>query len=248
MDAQIIATHHRPALIAALLALVVSLVACSPGVDVAVTGIPVDTQVSVDSLAQDIAAAPSKVYRYRGIGYAKVLGLAVAPSYTATARDVSGCIKATATVDYDGSDEVNINLRPVTGCGNVSAPPPAPIVQQLSRRTSTPRSATTVFAPDMLFPLAALAVSYGALDRLSHCSFNRTFPGLRELATWHPLPGWNVARPPILKLSMGLGRTIDVDCASLGCVSERIAYRQQQWASSAVSSYGPLLTIRGLLI
>lgn len=109
-------------------------------------------------------------------------------------------------------------------------------------------SATTVFAPDMLFPLSALAVSYGALNRLSHCSFNRTFPGLRELATWHPLPGWNGARPPILKLSMGLSRTIDVNCASLGCVSERITDRQQQRASSTVSSLGPPLTVGCLLI
>jgi len=87
------------------------------------------------------------------------------------------------------------------------------------RRTSTPRSATTVFAPDRLFPLAALAVLNGSLDRLSHCSFNRTFPGLRELATWHPLPGWNGSRPPVLKLSVGLGRTIYVDRSSLGRVS-----------------------------
>ncbi len=104
------------------------------------------------------------------------------------------------------------------------------------------------FAPDMLFPLAALAVSYGALNRLSHCSFNRTFPRLRELATWHPLPGWNGARPPILKLSMWLGRTINVYRSPLGCVSECITDRQQQRASSTVGSLGPLLTIRGLLI
>ena len=126
-----IAQHRRPALIAALLTLVVAtLVGCHGGVDVAVTGIPADATVSVDSLAQDIAAVPSVVYRHRGIGSAKVFGLPAAPSYTATARDVSGCIKATATVEYDGSDEVLINLRPVTGCGNVSAPPPAPIDQQ----------------------------------------------------------------------------------------------------------------------
>ena len=96
--------------------------------------------------------------------------------------------------------------------------------------------------------LSALAVSYGALNRLSHCSFNRTFPRLRELATWHPLPGWNGARPPILKFGVGLGRTINVDCASLGCIGERIAYRQQQRASSTVSSLWPLLTVGGLLI
>ena len=134
MNAQLIATHRRPALIAALLTLAVSLVACSPGVDVAVTGIPADTQVSVDSLAQDIAAVPSVVYRYRGIGSAKVFGLAAAPSYTATARDASGCIKATASAEYDGGDEVLITLRPVTGCGNVSAPPPAPVVDRVRRQ------------------------------------------------------------------------------------------------------------------
>lgn len=105
---------HHPTLVIALLTLAVSLVACSPGVDVAVTGIPADATVSVDSLSQDIAAVPSVVYRNKGVGSAKVFGLAAAPSYTATARDVSGCIKATATVDYDGSDEVLINLRPVS--------------------------------------------------------------------------------------------------------------------------------------
>ncbi len=126
MNAQLIANHRRPALIAALLTLAVSLVACSPGVDVAVTGIPADATVSIDSLSQDIAAVPSVVYRNKGVGSAKVFGLAPAPSYTATARDVGGCIKATGAVEYDGSDEVNINLRPVEGCGNVSAPPPAP--------------------------------------------------------------------------------------------------------------------------
>ena len=97
-------------------------------------------------------------------------------------------------------------------------------------------------------PLAALAVSYGSLNRLSHCSINRTFPGLGELVTWHPLPGWNVACPPILKFSVRLGRTIDVNCASLDCVGERITNRQQQRASSAVRSLWPLLTIGGLLI
>ena len=105
-----------------------------------------------------------------------------------------------------------------------------------------------VFAPDMLFPLSALAVSNGALNRLSHCSINRTFPGLREFATWHPLPGWNVPRPPILKLSVGLGRTIDVNRSPLSCVGERIADRQQQRASSTVSTIGPLLTVRCLLV
>ena len=140
MDAAIIATHRRPALLVALLALIVAaLTGCHKGVDVAVVGIPADTQVSVDSLSQDIAASPSKVYRHRGIGSAKVFGLAAAPSYTATARDVSGCIKATASAEYDGEDEVLINLRPVEGCGNVSAPPPAPIVQQPVAPSPTPQ-------------------------------------------------------------------------------------------------------------
>ena len=106
----------------------------------------------------------------------------------------------------------------------------------------------TCFAPDMLFPLSALAVSNGALNRLSHCPINRTFPGLRELATWHPLPGRNVPRPPILKLSMGLGRTSHVYRATLGRVGECVANRQQQRTASAVSPIGPLLTVRCLLI
>jgi len=118
MTPAIIAKHHRPALVALLLAFAVSLVGCQGGVDVAVTGIPADAWVSVDSLSQDIAAVPSVVYRH--LGSAKVFGLPAAPSCTATARDVGGCIKATGAVEYDGSDEVNINLRPVEGCGNVS--------------------------------------------------------------------------------------------------------------------------------
>ena len=62
MDAAIIATHRRPALVVALFALVVAaLTGCHPGVDVAVVGIPADTQVtvSVDSLSQEIASSPS---------------------------------------------------------------------------------------------------------------------------------------------------------------------------------------------
>lgn len=140
MEAALIAQHRAPALVAALLTLVVAtLVGCHGGVDVAVADIPADTQVSVDSLSQDTAAAPSKVYRYKGIGYARVMGLVPAPSYTATARDVSGCIKATGTVDYDGSDEVHITLRPVTGCGNVSAQPPVPIDPQPVAPSPTPQ-------------------------------------------------------------------------------------------------------------
>ena len=55
MNAQLIATHRRPALIAALLTLAVSLVACSPGVDVAVTGIPADTQVSCRGVSKTMS-------------------------------------------------------------------------------------------------------------------------------------------------------------------------------------------------
>ena len=119
MDAQLIATHRRPALVAAIITLVATLVGCDgKGVDVAVVGIPADTQVSVsvDSLSQEIAAAPSKVYRYRGIGYAKVLGLLPAPSFTATARRLDGCAVAVGSVEYNGEDELRIDLHAVDNC------------------------------------------------------------------------------------------------------------------------------------
>jgi len=126
MDATIIATHRRPALIAALFALVATLVACDgKGVDVAIIGIPADTQVtvSVDSLSQDIAAAPSKVYRYRGIGYARLHGLVAAPSYTATARRLDGCAVAVGSTDFNGEDELRIDLHAVDNCDK----PPTPV-------------------------------------------------------------------------------------------------------------------------
>jgi hypothetical protein len=129
MEAAIIATHRRPALVAALLTLIVAaLTGCQGGVDVAVVGIPADTQVtvSVDSLRQDIAAAPSKVYRYKGVGYARLHGLAAAPSYTATARRLDGCAVAVGSVEYDGSDEVRIDLHAVDGCGKPALPAPDP--------------------------------------------------------------------------------------------------------------------------
>ncbi len=51
MDAQLIATHRRPALVAAIITLVATLVACDgKGVDVAVVGIPDGATVSVDAL------------------------------------------------------------------------------------------------------------------------------------------------------------------------------------------------------
>ena len=130
-DAALIAQHHRPALVVALLALVVAtLVGCHGGVDVAVVNIPADTQVtvSVDSLAQELASSPSRIYRYRGIGYARVLGLAAAPSYTATARRLDGCTVAVGSVEYDGSDEVRIDLHPVNECDKT--PPAEPVTPQ----------------------------------------------------------------------------------------------------------------------
>lgn len=93
-----------------------TLLGCHGGVDIAVVGIPDGATVSVDALPWDTAAAPSRVYRYAGVGYAKVLGLAAAPSFTATARRVDGCTVAVGSVEYDGSDEVRIDLRPVDGC------------------------------------------------------------------------------------------------------------------------------------
>ena len=126
MIAQLVAHRH----LAAIITLITTLVACDgKGVDVSVVGIPADTQVtvSVDSLRQDIAAAPSKVYRYKGVGYARLLGLAAAPSYTATARRPDGCAVAVGSVEYDGSDEVRIDLHPVDNCDK---PAPTPVEPQ----------------------------------------------------------------------------------------------------------------------
>lgn len=132
MEAALIAQHRAPALFAALFALVVAtLVGCHGGVDVAVVGIPADSTVtvSVDSLSQEIASSPSKVYRYRGIGYARVLGLLPAPSYTATARRMDGCAVAVGSAEYDGSDEVRIDLHAVDNCDK-PAPMPTPVTPQ----------------------------------------------------------------------------------------------------------------------
>jgi len=129
MIAQLVAHRH----LAAIITLITTLVACDgKGVDVSVVGIPADTQVtvSVDSLRQDIAAAPSKVYRYKGVGYARLLGLAAAPSYTATARRLDGCTVAVGSVEYDGSDEVRIDLHDVANCDKPAPTPVEPVTPQ----------------------------------------------------------------------------------------------------------------------
>lgn len=125
-DATLIAQHRRPTLIVALFTLVIALFGCNEGVDVAVVGIPADTTVtvSVDSLNQEIARTPSKVYRYKGVGYARVLGLNPAPSYTATVRK-DGCVLAIGTAPFTGEDEVSIYLHAIDGC-EIPAPTPAP--------------------------------------------------------------------------------------------------------------------------
>ncbi len=124
MDAAIIATHRRPALVAAIITIVAVFAGCHGGVDVAVVGIPAETTVtvSVDSLSQEIASSPSKVYRYRGIGYARLHGLVASPSYTATARRLDGCTVAVGSTDFNGEDEVRIDLHSVDGCGKTPTP------------------------------------------------------------------------------------------------------------------------------
>ncbi len=127
-DAAIIATHRRPALVVALFALVVAtLVGCHEGIDVAVVGIPATAvTVSVDSLNQEPARSPSKVYRYKGVGYARVLGVSPAPSYTATARRLDGCAVAVGSVEYNGeNEEVRIDLHTIDGCKMPAPPTPA---------------------------------------------------------------------------------------------------------------------------
>jgi len=64
MEAALIAnpTHRRPALVAAIITLVATLVGCDgKGVDVAIIGIPDGATVSVDALPWDTAAAPRGV-------------------------------------------------------------------------------------------------------------------------------------------------------------------------------------------
>lgn len=169
MEAAIIATHRRPALVVALFALVVAtLVGCHEGVDVAVVGIPADTAVtvSVDSLNQESARSPSKVYRYKGVGYARVLGVSPAPSYTASARRLDGCVVAVGTTDYNGEDEVKIALKAVDGCKSpapVPAPTPTPSVD-LARPDMAPSDMTAPAAPrDMSAPAQDMATPQPAV-------------------------------------------------------------------------------------
>ncbi len=146
-DAALIATHRRPAFVVALLT-VDTLIGCQEGVDVAVVGIPADTvTVSVDSLNQEFARS-SKVYRYKGVGYARVLGVSPAPSYTASARRLDGCVVAVGTTDYNGEDEVKIALKAVDGCESVPVPDPTPT-------PSVDLARPDMAAPDMMAPAPA---------------------------------------------------------------------------------------------
>jgi len=156
-DATLIAQHRRPALLTALyIVSALTLFGCDEqGVDVTLVGIPADTEVSVsvDSLRQDIAAAPSKVYRYRGVGYAKVLGLVGAPSYTATVRRLDGCVVAAGSVAYQGEEEVRIDLHPVDGCKMPAAQPQPAAAPDLARPDMAPSDMAPQPAPrDMAAP------------------------------------------------------------------------------------------------
>jgi hypothetical protein len=152
-DAALIAQHRRPALLTALFIVsALTLFGCDEqGVDVTLVGIPADTEVSVsvDSLRQDIAAAPSKVYRYRGVGYAKVLGLVGAPSYTATVRRLDGCVVAAGSVAYQGEEEVRIDLHPVDGCKMPAAQPQPAAAPDLARPDMAPSDMTAPAPRDM---------------------------------------------------------------------------------------------------
>ncbi len=134
-DAAIIATHRRIALVALLTA--ATLIGCQEGVTVTVVGIPADTTVSVDTLNLGIARS-SKVYRYKGVGYARVLGVSPAPSYTASARRPDGCIVGVGTADDNGEDEVRIALKAVNGCKSVPVPDPTPTPSDLARPDMSP--------------------------------------------------------------------------------------------------------------
>ena len=134
-DATLIAPHRR--LLVALLT-AATLIGCQEGVDVAVVGIPADTvTVSVDSLNQEPARSPAKIYRYKGVGYARVR-VSPAPSYIASARRPDGCIVAVGTADDNGEDEVKIALKAVDGC---KSPAPVP--------TPTPTPSADLARPDM---------------------------------------------------------------------------------------------------
>lgn len=130
-----------------------ALIGCQEGVTVAVVGIPTNTTVSVDSLGQEFARSPAKVYRYKGVGYARVLGVSPAPSYTATARRLDGCVVASGTVENNDEDEVMIGLHPVDGC---SVPPPAPSTPPLDMAPSSdlrPSPSSTDLGRDMAAPV-----------------------------------------------------------------------------------------------
>ena len=136
-DAALIAHHHHTALLTALVIVAaLTLLGCHGGVDVALVGIPADTQVSVsvDSLSQDIAASPSKVYRYKGVGYAHLLGLVAAPSYTATARRLDGCAVAVGSTDFNGEDELRIDLHAVDNCDKTTTPQPEALALVKAKR------------------------------------------------------------------------------------------------------------------
>ena len=150
-DTTLIAQHRRPI---ALFALVIAtLVGCHEGVVVAVVGIPADTvvTVSVDSLNQEPARSPSKVYRFKGVGYARVLKVSPATSYTASARRLDGCVVAVGTTDYNGEDEVQIALKAVDGCKSPApVPAPTPTPSDLAR----PDMAPSDMAPSDMTPAA----------------------------------------------------------------------------------------------
>lgn len=155
-DAALIAQHRRLAFVVALLT-VATLIGCKEGVDVAVVGIPADTvTVSVDSLNQEPARSPAKVYRYKGVGYARVLGVSPAPSYTASARRLDGCTVAVGTADDNGEDEVKIALKAVDGCKSpapVPAPTPTPSVLARPDMSPSDMAPSDMAAPrDMAAP------------------------------------------------------------------------------------------------
>lgn len=127
MEAVLIAQHRRPALVIALFVLTLALVGCQEGVSITVVGVPVDARVSVDSLSQAIARVPSKIYRYQGVGYARIHGVPAAASYLAIARSPSGCVVSSGVAYGTGEDEVQIDLKPVSDCQPPPVEPP-PVV------------------------------------------------------------------------------------------------------------------------
>lgn len=152
-DTTLIAQHHRIALVVALLT--AALIGCQEGITVNVVGIPTDTTVSVDTLNLGISST-AKVYRYKGVGYARVLGVSPAPSYTASARRPDGCVVALGTADDNGEDEVQIALKAVAGCKMPAPPTPTPTPSaDLARPDMSPSdmSPSDMAAPrDMVAP------------------------------------------------------------------------------------------------